>query len=123
MIPTKWQFFAGGFLLGVILSGLFLLLLSQMKNPTVTTIIALDATIQSKPSIVTSLPSNQGKININTATIEELTALPGVGPSKAAAIIDFREKYGQFEDIEELLYVPGLGESLFSTIKEFIAVE
>ena len=49
-------------------------------------------------------------LNLNTATARELEALPGIGPSLARKIIEFREKKGGFKRIEELLAVPGISE-------------
>lgn len=51
------------------------------------------------------------KININTATAEELEALSGVGPALAQAIVDYREEYGDFAAEEDLLNVKGIGEA------------
>ena len=60
------------------------------------------------------------KININTATLEQLTALPGVGESKAKSIIDYRNTNGLFKTIEDIKSVTGIGESLFAKIKDYI---
>jgi competence protein ComEA len=62
------------------------------------------------------------KIDINRAEAWLLEALPGVGETKAQAIIDYRKQYGFFRDINELLKVPGFGESIFNTIKDLITV-
>jgi len=59
-------------------------------------------------------------LNINTATKEELTTIPGIGESKAKSIIDYREKNGQFKSIEDLLNVEGIGEKLYEQIKIYI---
>jgi len=59
-------------------------------------------------------------ININRASIELLDTLPGIGPSTAQSIIDYREEYGYFEDIEDLINVPGIGEVTMNEIREFI---
>lgn len=61
-------------------------------------------------------------ININTATEEELTGLDGIGPSKAAAIVAYREEQGAFGQIEEITKVNGIGQSTFEKIKEKITV-
>lgn len=65
---------------------------------------------------------SKGKVNINTASEEELDKLPGVGPSTASKIISFREKTGNFKKIEDIMNVPGIGESKFAEMKEFISV-
>jgi competence protein ComEA len=62
------------------------------------------------------------KINLNTATIEELDTLPGIGPSIAKAIIDYRTQHGPFKTIEEVNDVKGIGEALFAKIKDSITV-
>lgn len=61
-----------------------------------------------------------GKININTATEEDFTKLPGIGPSKARAIIEYREQHGKFKTIEDLKNVSGIGEKTFEKLKEAI---
>ena len=63
------------------------------------------------------------KINLNTATLEELTSLKGVGPAIAQRILDYRENYGPFEKIEDLMKVKGIGQKIFDTNKDIITVE
>jgi competence protein ComEA len=65
---------------------------------------------------------NLGVININTATKEVLETLPGIGPSTAQSIIDYRENIGLFETIEDIMNVSGIGESTFNDIKDSIKV-
>lgn len=62
------------------------------------------------------------KININTATAEELDKLPGVGPAKAEDIISYRESNGKFKNVDELKNVKGIGESSFEKMKEKITI-
>ena len=64
----------------------------------------------------------QGKININTATEEELDTLPGIGPSTAAKIIDYRKENGKFKSIEEIKEVRGIGDAKYEKIKELIII-
>ena len=63
------------------------------------------------------------KININKANKEELKQLSGVGDSVAQAIIDYRQKNGKFNTIEDIKKVPGIGESKFSNIQKMISVK
>jgi competence protein ComEA len=64
--------------------------------------------------------TGQGKVNINTATVEELTTLSGIGPSKANAIIEYREENGMFKSIDELVNVTGIGEKSLEKIQDDI---
>ncbi|MBC7319612.1 ComEA family DNA-binding protein [bacterium] len=71
----------------------------------------------------TSVSSISKKININTATAEELEELPGIGPTLANRIVSYREKNGPFKSIEDLMKVSGIGEKRFESIKDLIVVE
>ena len=62
------------------------------------------------------------RININTASREELMALQGIGEKKAQAVIDHRNEYGPFTDISEIMDVDGIGEGIFENIKDDICV-
>lgn len=63
----------------------------------------------------------QEKININTATKDELTSLNGIGETTANKIINYRNK-NKFKEIEDIMNVPGIGEAKFSNIKDYICV-
>jgi len=63
-----------------------------------------------------------GKININTASQDELESLPGIGAVKAAAVIAYRKEHGNFKTIEEIMKVSGIAEGIFAKIKDRIAV-
>lgn len=63
------------------------------------------------------------KINLNTATLEELTKLKRIGPTYGQRIIDYRETYGPFERIEDLMKVKGVGQKTFDANKDIITVE
>ncbi len=71
---------------------------------------------------VNPLENAAGKININTASAEELTALSGIGPAKAAAIVAYREENGGFSEIEQIREVDGVGDGTYQKIKDEIAV-
>ncbi len=62
------------------------------------------------------------KININTATAEELTALSGIGDAKAAAIVAYRDEHGSFSSTEDIMNVSGIGQSTYDKIKDDITV-
>lgn len=68
------------------------------------------------------MQNDNQKININTATQTQLETLSGIGPSTAQKIIEYRNKNGKFEDIEEIKNVSGIGESKYESIKEDITV-
>ena len=62
-----------------------------------------------------------GPLHLNTATLEQLDALPGVGPSTAQKILDFREQHGAFTSIDELDAVPGIGPARLEQLRELAA--
>lgn len=62
------------------------------------------------------------RININTAGSRELEELPGIGPTLAQRIIDYREKAGGFRSVEELKKVPGIGEKKFDELKDLVEI-
>ncbi len=70
-----------------------------------------------------SVSASIGVININTAASEQLQLLNGIGPSKAQNIIDYRDNYGPFLTIEQIMNVSGIGSATFEKIKEHICVE
>lgn len=72
--------------------------------------------------IPSSISNSQGKINLNTASLEELISLPGIGQEKAQAVIDFRNQHGNFTSIQDLLFVPGFGQGILDSIKNLIVV-
>lgn len=83
-------------------------------------------TIVNEACIEDALKEDEGAedtlININTADIDLLMTLAGIGESKAMAIIDYREKNGQFTTIEDIMKVSGISESTYSKIKDFITI-
>lgn len=76
---------------------------------------------------VTSTPSTSDTsdvelININEASVEELDTLPGIGPTIAQRIVDYRTENGPFQIIEDIMNVSGVGPSTFENIKDLITV-
>ena len=65
----------------------------------------------------------EGVVNINLASAEELTRLPGVGVARAGAIVALRKRRGGFRAIEELADVDGIGEALLSRIRPYVRLE
>ena len=79
--------------------------------------------IQNDGCINDEITNNIGQdnlININLATIDELLTLPGIGEAKAKAIIKYREENGNFQKIEDILNVEGIGQKLYEDIKTHI---
>ena len=93
----------------------------------VTVLIALPALAanlqsQSPPPAAASAPTKPA-INLNTATVDQLETLPGIGRKTAERIIEYRTKAGSFKRIEELMNVKGIGEKSFLKLKPLIAVQ
>ncbi len=83
-----------------------------------------DDTIEaSDPAVMTPAPAEEdGRININTADAAQLQLLNGIGQARAQAIISYREQYGNFGSIEDIKNVSGIGDGIFSRIKDDICV-
>ena len=72
-----------------------------------------------------SLPTNASRpsrISLNDATIDELSKLPGIGPSKAAAIIEYRRRFGRFSDVDGLARVSGIGPATVNGLRGLVRV-
>ncbi len=66
--------------------------------------------------------STSGKLNINTATVEDFISLPNIGPSRAAAIVGHRERVGPFTSVDDLKNVTGIGEKITDSIRDLVEV-
>jgi competence ComEA-like helix-hairpin-helix protein len=84
--------------------------------------IEITLTDKSEATVVVGPADEPQKIDINRAEAWLLEALPGIGPSKAQAIIDYRQQNDGFSDITEITQVPGIGPSIYEDIKELITV-
>lgn len=91
---------------------------------TVGTWITLDPSSGNAPSISSTGQNSEdiGKVNINTAKIHELTLLPGIGTAKAGEIIAFREEFGNFTCVEDLIYVDGFSYLTIEKLRPYITV-
>ncbi|HKB07493.1 MAG TPA: helix-hairpin-helix domain-containing protein [Candidatus Polarisedimenticolia bacterium] len=67
-------------------------------------------------------PAPSEKVNINTAGVDELVALPGIGKAYAERIVEYRQKNGPFKKVEDLLNVRGIGEKTFDRIRERLTI-
>ena len=67
--------------------------------------------------------TNTNIVNINKATENELSTLPGIGNSLATRIVEYRKQNGNFKTIEDIKNVSGIGESKFANIKDFISIK
>jgi len=83
--------------------------------------LAMAALLVSAPAIAAGKPAPAAKVNINTATVEQLTTLPGVGPRLAARVIEYRQKT-PFRSTQELMNVKGIGEKNFAKIGAWLTV-
>jgi competence protein ComEA len=94
----------------------------QVLVPTRTAQAFTTPAVASGTSVAAGPTSTPGKININTATVEDLDKLPGIGPALAQRIVDYRKAYGPFKKIDDLKNVTGIGDKLFEQIKNLITV-
>lgn len=65
---------------------------------------------------------DSGRINLNTATLEELDTLPGIGPVLGQRIIDYRQEHGGFQTVEEIINVSGIGEKTYAKLADLVEV-
>jgi competence protein ComEA len=84
--------------------------------------LAMAALLVSGTAMAAGKPAPTAKVNLNTASIEQLTTLPGVGPKLAARIVEYRQKSGTFRTTQELLNVQGIGEKNFAKIEAWLSV-
>lgn len=81
------------------------------------------ALVAGAPAALAAEGSLSGVVNVNTATVEQLRELPGIGEVKAQAILALRETRGSFRSVEELLEVKGIGPAALERIRSFVVVE
>jgi competence ComEA-like helix-hairpin-helix protein len=112
-----------GFVSGIVFSGLILLTINiihthQFRN-------SVSVSPQTTSSVLNQFTPDltSERIDLNQASLTQLETLPGIGETKASAIIEFRNKYGDFENISELSYVPGIGNTLLKSIQDLVIIK
>lgn len=90
----------------------------------VAAVLAVALAVVATPGLASAASKAQptAKVNVNTATVEQLTALPGVGPTLAARIVEHRQKSGAFRSTQEVMSVKGIGEKNFAKIEAYLTV-
>lgn len=120
-----------GLLIGLFIGGLLFLLLTKpffKRNELIIDHFGNNVTPIEQQVIIFCHQSQSSsdlygtKIDINTASLKELDTLPGIGEVKSREIIEFRQRYGNFHSINELLYVKGISESLFQRFCNLVIV-
>ncbi len=112
-MPKKWWIALGAALLGAVL-----LLLQPYDGP--------KPAENPLPPLETAPPVYAAPvrelIDLNTAGAEQLMTLPGIGQSRAAAIVSHRERYGPFQSVEELAAVEGIGPGILAQVRQYVTV-
>jgi competence protein ComEA len=84
--------------------------------------LVLASVLCAGPVLADAKPAPSAKINLNTASAEQLGAVPGVGPKLAARIVEHRQKEGAFRSVQELMNVKGVGEKNLAKIQGYFVV-
>ncbi len=83
----------------------------------------IEALAESGTTSLEALIASGGKINLNTATQQELESLPRIGPATAKRILEYRTRYGPFRRIDDLMNVKGIGEKTLERLDGYITVD
>lgn len=86
-------------------------------------ILAIALAASTSSPVWAGAPALQGTLNLNKATVEQLVLLPGVGESRARAIVAFRKQRGPFKTVAELVEVKGIGEAAMAKLKPYLRLE
>jgi competence ComEA-like helix-hairpin-helix protein len=108
-----------GFLVGALFAGLLAYFYLKPNFAEVNSGVQIDKFAQATSKAGDYL----GKINLNLADEAQLEKIPGIGEVKARSIIEFRDKYGNFVEVDDLLYVSGISSSLLNTIRQYLYIE
>lgn len=129
-MKDKWLFFLFGLLSGILISGILILTVHHIQKTS--RLAAMNFTdnnefvytpVNEFTQLEVNSEENVGKIDLNRATLEDLMTLPNIGETRAKAIIAFRETYGDFENINELLYISGIGPEIYKGLEDLVYVQ
>jgi competence protein ComEA len=84
--------------------------------------VAVGVVASSGLALAAAQAAPEGKLNLNTASVEQLATLPGVGEKLAARIVDYRQKAGAFKSVQELMNVKGIGERNLERIQPYLSL-
>lgn len=85
--------------------------------PFATSAVAADKEMKSEPAVQV-----MEKLNVNKASVEDLSSIKGIGPKKAQAIIDYRNANGDFIDLKEIIKVKGIGQGTLDKISPYLSI-
>lgn len=97
----------------------------QVIVPTRTAIptsVSSETELTPSTSSATPAPTTTGPLDVNRATLDQLEALPGIGPALAQRIIDYRNEHGHFQSLDELANVKGISPRMVDDLRDFVAV-
>lgn len=95
---------------------------AEQTQPIITSPVVRSGGIEVEAAGDTAVATDGGIVNINTATVAELDTLPGIGPSTAEKIVEYRDSNGPFATIDEIMSVSGIGPAKYEQIEAFITV-
>lgn len=111
---------ASGVFLLITAAFLFIMIGTLVGRHTADNYYGIPKTIVTEQSAISGETVSFGKLNINTASPSQLSDLPEIGPKLAQRIIDYRTQNGDFQSVDDLLFVEGIGEKRLEAIRELI---
>lgn len=100
---------------------LFLVFMHRQQHPD-SVALRKEVDLHSDPSTIIAVNAD-GKINVNVANIDELCLIPGIGPTLAARIVEYRSTNGPYRSVDDLLNIRGIGTETLNNISQFVCVE